>query len=134
MASSCCCTLVAVRTARINFTRTLASCWTCSPAKATNLCAWTSCLGRALDREMKFPIPTKLSRAFCGRLGAFLVSLMLRPFGHADEIFIRANQVGFAPREVKVGIAFSAKTLPKDFSLADAVSGRVLFHGKTKER
>ena len=49
----------------------------------------------------------------------------------AEEIFIRANQVGFHGAGAKTAVAFSHTPLPKDFTVVGA-SNQVWFHGKTK--
>jgi hypothetical protein len=50
---------------------------------------------------------------------------------NAEEIFIRANQIGYHMNEAKLAIAFSKAPLPTDFTLV-AVSnqGNVFFQGK----
>lgn len=50
---------------------------------------------------------------------------------HAEEIFIRANQVGYFANGTKVAVAFSHAPLPEDFTVIGA-SNQVFFHGKTK--
>ena len=49
----------------------------------------------------------------------------------ADEIFIRANQVGYFGGAPKLAVAFSHAPLPEDFTVIGA-SNQVWFHGKTK--
>ncbi|MDR3456357.1 MAG: glycoside hydrolase family 9 protein [Verrucomicrobiae bacterium] len=50
----------------------------------------------------------------------------------ADEVFLRVNQVGFGPAEVKPGLAFSKAALPGTFSLVDAATQKTVFTGRTK--
>lgn len=45
----------------------------------------------------------------------------------AEEIYVRVNQVGFAPTAIKSAMAFSPRSLPQIFSIADAASGEVCF-------
>ncbi len=45
----------------------------------------------------------------------------------AEEIYVRVNQVGFAPAAVKSAVAFSLQPLPKTFSIASATSGEISF-------
>jgi hypothetical protein len=45
----------------------------------------------------------------------------------AGEIFLRANQVGYAPRDAKIAVAFSPGEMGRRFSVADAESGKVVF-------
>jgi endoglucanase len=49
----------------------------------------------------------------------------------AEEIFIRANQVGYFVGAPKLAVAFSHAPLPEDFTVIGA-SNQVWFHGKTK--
>lgn len=81
---------------------------------------------------MKPPMPTNTFKTVAGKFGAFLFSLLLCHPGHAGEIFIRVNQIGFTPREAKVGVAFSAAALPQNFSVAAVDSRKVVFTGKTR--
>ena len=50
----------------------------------------------------------------------------------ADEIFLRANQTGYAPRDSKIAVAFSHGEMDKRFSVTDAESGKVLFSRSIK--
>jgi endoglucanase len=50
----------------------------------------------------------------------------------ADEVFIRANQVGYQPQDVKLAIAFAKSSLPAPFALIAADTGKVVFEGKAK--
>ena len=51
----------------------------------------------------------------------------------AEEIFIRANQVGYHMNKAGVALAFSKSPLPPDFTLvAETNEAVVFFHGKTK--
>ena len=64
-----------------------------------------------------------------------IIGLFLLVLGgaHADEIFIRANQVGYQMNEAKLAIAFSKAPLPPGFTLvAENNEGEVFFQGKTK--
>jgi hypothetical protein len=63
-------------------------------------------------------------------IGLFLLVL----FGaRADEIFIRANQVGYHMNKAKFAIAFSKTPLPPDFTLvAESNELNVFFQGNTK--
>lgn len=51
---------------------------------------------------------------------------------HAQELFIRASQVGYARHDPKTAIAFARATLPKRFSVRETASGRELFRGRSK--
>ena len=48
----------------------------------------------------------------------------------AQEIFIRASQVGYAPQGAKIAIAFSKSSLPEKFTVEDGAAGKVCFTGK----
>ena len=51
---------------------------------------------------------------------------------HAQtKIFIRTNQLGFAPTDRKVAIAFSNDPLPREFRIKDATTQTALFTGNT---
>jgi len=45
----------------------------------------------------------------------------------AEEVFIRANQVGYSSRDAKVAVAFSHSALPVTFSVVDAKTGKLNF-------
>ena len=51
---------------------------------------------------------------------------------HADEVFIRANQVGYRPQDVKLAIAFAKTALPDSFSVLAADTQKTRYTGKTK--
>ena len=74
------------------------------------------------------------SRAVSFCLRACLAFFCLLPaLSPAEEVFIRANQVGYHLNEKKLGIAFSKTPLPAEFTLvAETNTGRVFFQGKTK--
>jgi hypothetical protein len=48
----------------------------------------------------------------------------------ADEIFVRANQLGYGPRAAKLAMAFSKSALPATFSVVEADSQQVVFESK----
>lgn len=48
-----------------------------------------------------------------------------------DDIFIRANQIGYCPEEAKQAIAFSKAALPPDFELV-SIDGRIAFKGEAR--
>jgi endoglucanase len=45
----------------------------------------------------------------------------------AEDVFIRANQIGYASHDVKVAVAFSHSALPVTFSIVDAETSRSSF-------
>ncbi len=46
------------------------------------------------------------------------------------QVYIRINQAGFAPADVKTAVVFGSEPLPSDFRIVDAVSGKAVFAGK----
>lgn len=48
-----------------------------------------------------------------------------------DEIYIRANQIGYSPRDTKIALAFSTAELPAEFALSEG--NRIICHGKPRE-
>jgi hypothetical protein len=46
------------------------------------------------------------------------------------QVYIRVNQVGFTPTDVKTAIVFGNEALPSDFRIVDAASGKVVFTGR----
>ncbi|HEY9174265.1 MAG TPA: glycoside hydrolase family 9 protein [Verrucomicrobiae bacterium] len=50
----------------------------------------------------------------------------------AEEANIRANQLGYNPRETKIAVAFSKSALPPVFAVVQADSLKVEFEGKAK--
>jgi hypothetical protein len=50
----------------------------------------------------------------------------------AEEIFIRASQIGYRPQDAKIAIAFSTTSLPDSFAVVAAGSGAIAFQGRTR--
>lgn len=50
----------------------------------------------------------------------------------ADEVFIRASQIGYRPQDTKIAIAFAKSALPTDFAVFIANEGIAVFTGKAK--
>ncbi len=48
----------------------------------------------------------------------------------ADEVFVRASQVGYGPKDPKVAIAFSRSPMSAEFSVVNAETGTPAFTGK----
>jgi endoglucanase len=63
---------------------------------------------------------------------ACLIGLLLIPTSLRGEIYLRANQVGYATRDPKIAIAFAGPPLPDVFAVIDAESGASVFAGKTR--
>ena len=59
-------------------------------------------------------------------------------FAHAPAadgqsvLFIRVNEVGFRPDDVKTAVAFGREPLPAEFRVLNATSGSIVFTGRTK--
>jgi len=47
------------------------------------------------------------------------------------EVYVRINQLGFAPRDVKTAVAISRSTLPASFQVVHAATNQVVFEGRT---
>ncbi len=58
-----------------------------------------------------------------------IITVLLFSFvsARAGEVFIRANQVGYGPRDAKVALAFSSQSLPGFFSIVSATTGEACF-------
>jgi endoglucanase len=50
----------------------------------------------------------------------------------ADDAFVRVNQVGYGPADVKVAIAMGREALPQRFQVVDATTGRTVFEGESR--
>ncbi|HOX57096.1 MAG TPA: glycoside hydrolase family 9 protein [Candidatus Paceibacterota bacterium] len=48
----------------------------------------------------------------------------------ADEIYLRASQIGYRPGDTKIAIAFGKPALPASFTVIAADTGKVVFEGK----
>ena len=62
-------------------------------------------------------------------LGIVLLTLV---GAQAEEIFIRANQVGYSAHDVKTAVAFSHSTLPATFSVVEATTDKLVFNHPTR--
>src|SRR3954469_14343396 len=60
-----------------------------------------------------------------------LLGLFLAGSVHAEQVYIRANQLGYTPSDLKTGLAFSLGELPETFDVLDLHNARV-FQAKTK--
>lgn len=63
-------------------------------------------------------------------LALTVLALGLAPAAWSEEVFLRANQLGYRPGEVKNAVAFSRAPLPERFAVADLASGRPVFKGR----
>ncbi len=81
------------------------------------------------DKSESGETPVLRRAAFAATL---LVLVCVFRSAAAEEIFIRANQVGYGLRDAKIAIGFSKSALPKTFSVLDADTRRIAFDGKAK--
>jgi len=49
-----------------------------------------------------------------------------------EQVYVRVNQLGFAPRDVKTAVAFSRMALPDSFQVVNAATNKVGFEGRTR--
>ena len=57
---------------------------------------------------------------------------LLGQLASGEEVFIRANQIGYRPSDAKIAIALSKSGLPSAFSLVEADTRKVVFQAGTK--
>jgi hypothetical protein len=62
---------------------------------------------------------------------AIIFSVLLGASPLRAQVFIRANQVGYTPKDTKVAVAFSGAPLPATFAVIGAETGAPVFEGKT---
>lgn len=60
-----------------------------------------------------------------------VIAFGLASVAPAEEIYVRGNQVGYAPAAMKSAVAFSHQALPKTFFVVSAASGKVCFTNTT---
>ena len=65
------------------------------------------------------------------RWGLVLLALLCLHPASAAQIFLRVNQLGYAPADVKLGIAFSESPLPATFSVLRPDGGTRVFAGES---
>src|SRR5947209_1601746 len=70
------------------------------------------------------------SRRVCSRL--LLAALCGLCHLNAQEIYIRANQIGYEPNATKIALAFCLGPLGNTFEILDAKTGKPLFHAQTQ--
>src|SRR6185437_9587397 len=49
----------------------------------------------------------------------------------ANAVYLRLNQLGFYPADIKNAVAFSTNPLPTSFAVIDAATEQTVFEGKT---
>jgi endoglucanase len=60
-----------------------------------------------------------------------ILTLCVTGLAHGDT-YIRVNQLGYQPADIKVAIALSDEPLPAEFHVVDAATGKEAFSGKAK--
>ncbi|MDB6122888.1 MAG: glycoside hydrolase family 9 [Pedosphaera sp.] len=50
----------------------------------------------------------------------------------ATDIYLRINQIGYRPQDLKSAMAFSSAPVPESFDLVEQGTGKVVYHGKSK--
>ena len=48
----------------------------------------------------------------------------------ADDVYLRASQIGYKPDDAKIAVAFGKTALPGTFTVANADDGKQVFEGK----
>src|SRR5262249_36517128 len=72
----------------------------------------------------------RMSPARIAGAAGLLIGLLSAAPLRADEVFIRASQVGYGIGDPKVAMAFSRSLVPADFVVVDAETGAAVFTGK----
>ena len=80
-------------------------------------------------REMRTP---DKSSHLLSVLASSLLFCWLALGAGAEEVFIRANQIGYRSQDVKIGVAFAKSPLPDAFAVVAADTEQVRFEGKAK--
>ena len=75
---------------------------------------------------------TVVGRRLLTSAATLVVMAMLLSSVRAEEIFLRANQLGYGLRDAKIAVAFSRSALPPAFSVVEADSQKVAFEGTAK--
>lgn len=87
-----------------------------------------------MDHCSKLKWPFEQRSIFLFLLIVILVNANL-PTSNADAdpalVYVRLNQLGFSPRDIKIAVAFSRLPLPESFRVINAVSNKVVFEGRT---
>ena len=89
-------------------------------------------LGSGPERTDKFPARFgELLDALAAKDYEFVrVDELLAP--KPEQLFIRANQVGYEVHDAKTAVAFSQADIPRTFSVVDAATGKNVFAGEVK--
>ena len=91
---------------------------------------WTNCSSRNSSSlchsgsRPRFRLPATLLASF------FFVTLSLSVLG--DEIFLRANQLGYLPASPKIALAFSKAELPRYFSVLSVENQQIVLEARPR--
>lgn len=77
-----------------------------------------------------YPDGRRTARAGLLGIASLLIGLLAAGPLRADEIFVRASQVGYDIGDSKLAMAFSRAPLPAEFAVVDAGTGESVFTGK----
>jgi hypothetical protein len=80
----------------------------------------------------KMPVKVFFCAAFCVLFVLSVLSGGLNTENTKIPVFIRVNQVGFAPSDVKTAIAVTPQSLPEQFHVMNIKTGVVVFRGDVK--
>ena len=89
-------------------------------------------IGSGPERTDKFPVRfAELLDTLAAKGYEFVrVDELLAP--QPEEVFVRANQVGYKIKEAKTAVAFSQSDIPKTFSIVDLATHAIVFNGESK--
>jgi hypothetical protein len=99
----------------------LGACWEAA-ARRLDLDESAKANGRALPPHHAPPRACLAGLALCSSLFAV----------QAEEIFIRANQVGYRPQDAKLAVAFGPSVLPDSFAVVAEDTQKIILQGKPK--
>lgn len=89
-------------------------------------------IGSGPERTDKFPARFgELLDVLAAKGYSFVrVDELLTP--QPEEVFVRANQVGYEIKDAKTALAFSQSELPKSFAVVDFATSKIVFKGEPK--
>jgi hypothetical protein len=75
-------------------------------------------------------VKNRVKKFVIGLVVLTVLPWIIAPAQTQSALFIRVNQLGFRPDDVKTAIAFGRGPLPADFRVVNATTGGVVFTGK----
>ena len=81
---------------------------------------------------MRFNIRGPLSLLFALSIVATPTKITFAQAPQPDEIFVRLNQLGYRPQDLKSAVAFSRSPLPSKFTIFNARTSQAVFEGASK--